>query len=193
MTRGLAIAGKHRQEDAHKHGMGHSANLAYKKSDNPNSVRDKRKYSRMYEIVASALPWLIPDISPDAGMLRSGCPAPPLTKTGLNNPNQLKLGSRGGLQLQNVWDFVAGFWDLHGGSRVIGPIVRSLVSSLPSWWASASFGLFRLWKFGLWAIARWKRCLFSTCLDGWPNHTKDKVRTIKVLMRQVCVEMEEES
>ena len=93
MTRGLAIAGKHRQEDAHKHGMGHSANLAYKKSDNPNSVRDKRKYSRMYEIVASALSWLIPDISPDAGMLRSGCPAPPLTKTGLNNPNQLKLGS----------------------------------------------------------------------------------------------------
>ena len=58
MTRGPAIAGKHRQEDAHKHGMGHSANLAYIKSDNPNSVRDKRKYSRMYEIVASALPWL---------------------------------------------------------------------------------------------------------------------------------------
>ena len=35
---------------------------------------------------------------------------PPPTKTGLNNPNQLKLGSRGGLRLspRNVWDFVAG-------------------------------------------------------------------------------------
>ena len=48
-------------------------------------------------------------------------------------------------------------------------------------------------NFGVWAIARWKRCLFSTCLEGWPNHIKDKVWANKVLMWQVCVEMEEES
>ena len=145
MTRGPAIAGKHRQEDAHKHGMGHSANLAYIKSDNPNSVRDKRKYSRMYEIVASALPWLIPDISPDAGMLRSGCPAPPLTKTGLNNPNQLKLGSQGGLCLLPETCGILSpreFRMLHGGSSsVIGPIVRGRLSSrtISTRWANTSW------------------------------------------------------
>ena len=81
------------------------------------------------------------------------------TKTGLNNPNQLKLGSQGGLCLLPETCGILSpreFRMLHGGSSsVIGPIVRGRLSRLPSPLGGRTpVGLFRLWDFGGLAICR---------------------------------------
>ena len=105
--------------------------------------KQKGDFSRMYGIAALASLWLIPDISPDAGMLRSGSPSNK-NRSKQSKSTQIRVSGRSPPLPQKRVGFCRGNlgftrWVRCDWANCSRAGILGLISLSATWWANTSW------------------------------------------------------